>query len=906
MPAPIPSLSDIINQFRGAMLNDGIECNDEIIADGVIHRFRVHGDKRGRKNGWYTLHYDQWPTATYGCHKRFPDQQFTWKLSGEQRELTPEELAERQRYAAQKKAEREKAEIERNAKAKVKAAKLWNEAVPCSAHEYLAAKQVKSWGLRVGPWHIWDEDARQYVKITDKALLIPMMDRDRNIHSLQAIIPASDVTDEEDLTKFFLPGGAKREKFYIIGQPQTHNGKTVFILAEGYATAASVHEATGHAVAVCFDVGNLQLVAKLIALKMMERGDPVLIIVAADNDRWTTQPVNNPGVTKGRQTAAELDGLVAVPQFVSLEGRPTDFNDLHVREGIDAVAQVFSNLLNPPAEPEIDYEELEIEEHEADQPFSFLGYTADHFVVYQHEQKLVKFISQNGIMENTLLNLAPLIWWEHLFPKKNGGIDKTAAVNWFNRQANRVGFFDAKRVRGRGAWIDRDRLVVHHGNRLTVGGVAVDLTRIRSNYIYPMGNTMPQLHEQPLTAAEGKELLAISQKIAWTRPGSAPMLVGWGFLAPLGGALKWRPHIWITGGAGSGKSTIQSDFLMPMIQGYCEAVQGSSTEAGIRQQLGSDAIPVVMDESESNDKREKHRVEALLALVRQSSSETQARTLKGTASGQSLHYLIRSMFCLASINTLLTKQADAERLTRLEILPSHMRKNDNWGELEDDFHRVKNWENLSARMVTRALSMWKEIMLTVEVFKRVGGSFFKSQRVADQYGTLMAGCWCLTSDKVATDEEALTMLASYEWDEHISVNEKDDAQKALSKITSCFVGTVAGQMTVYQLIMIVLGKSDRDDPPGFIDKTKARLALRTWGIMVLPEKRRMAFAPNNPNLSQMVADEPYANDLRGQLKRLPGSGNNNNKSLRFDSGPEKVVCIPLSLVVDEEEFAPVT
>ncbi|ELK5289421.1 toprim domain-containing protein [Salmonella enterica] len=902
MPATIPALSEIIEQFRLAMREDGIECTDEIHADGIIHRFRVHGDRSGRKNGWYVLHYDKFPLGLYGCHKRYPDRQFEWRMESERNALTPEEEKQYKQYLAAKKAEREKAEIERNAKAKIKAAKLWGEAVPCAEHEYLARKAVQSYGLRVGPWHVWDEDARQHVKISDNALLIPLLDRKREVHSLQAIIPEADAREDDERTKFYLAGGAKRDKFYMIGAPRQLGGKNVFICCEGYATGASIHQATGHAVIVCFDAGNLGVVSKSIATSQLKKGNMPLVVIACDNDRWTTKPVNNPGVTLGKQAAAAVDGLVVIPQFVSLEDKPTDFNDLHLREGLDAVAQAFDNLL-PEEEAPAEAEPEEAEEHEEYKPFSFLGYTSDHFVLFQHEQKLVKFYSQNSIQENTLLNLAPLMWWEELFPKDKGGIDKTAAVNWLNRQSNAVGFFDAKRVRGRGAWIDRDRLIVHHGNRLTVDGTAVDLTRIRSNYIYPMGNTMPPLHEKPLTATEGKELLAMSQKIAWTRPGSAPMLVGWGFLAPLGGALKWRPHIWITGGAGSGKSTVQSDFLMPMIQGYCEAVQGSSTEAGIRQQLGSDAIPVVMDESESNDKREKQRIEALLALVRQSSSETQARTLKGTANGQSLHYLIRSMFCLSSINTLLSKQADAERLTRLEILPTHMRKVDNWGELQEDFHRVKTWENLSARLVTRALLMWKEIMLTVEVFKRVGGAFFKSQRMADQYGTLMAGCWCLTSDKVASDEEAMTMLASYEWDEHTSISEKDDAQKALSKITSSFVGTVSGPMTVYQLVMIVLGKNERDDPAGFIDKTKARLALRTWGIVVLPEKGRMAFAPNNPNLMQMVADEAYANDLRGQLKRLVGAGNNNNKSIRFDSGPEKVVCIPLSLVVEEDENA---
>lgn len=892
MSLPLPALNDIVEQFRNAMREQGIECTDRIEADGGIHRYQVKGDRSGRKNGWYALHYDNCPRGIYGCNRRFPDQQFVWKQDGEKQKLTPEEQRQVREFLDAQRKIREQQEAERNEKARKKSEEIWASAVPCSEHEYLTRKQVKGYGLRVAPWFVWDPEQEKRVKLTDNALLIPVMDRDRHIHSLQAIIPLADQRDEDDGKKF-LPGGAKKDKFFVIGDPQVVDEKLVFILCEGYATGASVHEATHHAVLVCFDAGNLKGIAQALYTSMMKKGQKVTIIVACDNDRWTTVPVNNPGVTHGRQAAAAVDGICVIPEFMDLASKPTDFNDLHCREGIDAVRQAFELFLAPETQT-LAAVEPEEEPHDY-QPFSFLGYTADQFVFYQHEQKLLKFISQNGFQENTLLNLASLNWWEELFPKEKGGIDRTAAVNWINRESNRVGYFDAKRIRGRGAWIDNGRVVVHHGDRLTVDGVAMDLTRIRSSFIYPMGRPMPQLHEKPLTAAEGKRLLDISRKIAWSRPGSAPMLVGWGFLAPLGGALKWRPHLWITGGAGSGKSTIISDFLNPMIRGFCEFAQGSSTEAGVRQELGSDAIPVLMDETESNDKREKQRIEGLLALARQSSSESQARTLKGTAVGQSMHYHIRSMFCFSSINTLLSKQADADRLTRLEILPPHLRRVDNWGELEEDFHQVSTWDGLSARLVTRALSMAKVIADTVLVFKRIGAVFFRSQRMADQYGTLMAGCWCLTRDTVATDAEALELLGSYEWDEHINTDDKDDPHQTLSVLMSSFIPCSFGNLTIYQLALMVVGKGDG----GMVERPRALAALRTHGVFIDTARHFIAFAPRNPNLVKLVADHPFANDLRGQLKRLPLIGNNDNKPIRFDSGPEKVLTLPLSSIIDD-------
>lgn len=157
------------------------------------------------------------------------------------------------------------------------------------------------------------------------------------------------------------------------------------------------------------------------------------------------------------------------------------------------------------------------------------------------------------------------------------------------------------------------------------------------------------------------------------------------------------------------------------------------------------------------------------------------------------------MFCHSSINTLLPKQADADRLTRLKMLPPHLRKVDNWAELEEDFHRVESWESLSARLVTRALSMAKMLMDTIGVFKMAGAAFFHSQRMADQYGTLMAGAWYLTRDNLPTETAALDMLQSFEWDGHISQDEKDDSRTALSVLMSSFINCQMGTYTVYQL-----------------------------------------------------------------------------------------------------------
>lgn len=185
--------------------------------------------------------------------------------------------------------------------------------------------------------------------ISKNALLVPIRDAKKQIYSLQAIFPNDKNALGRD--KDYLSGGEKRGLFYSIGKPLERDGKAVILIGEGFATCASLHECTGHAVIVAFDAPNLLPVAKVIRARFPD----AIIVMAADNDQWTVRPVDNPGVTRAREAAAEIGGLVAIPQFdaalgkVGEKGGPTDFNDLQAREGAEAVRAVINALLAAPA-----------------------------------------------------------------------------------------------------------------------------------------------------------------------------------------------------------------------------------------------------------------------------------------------------------------------------------------------------------------------------------------------------------------------------------------------------------------------------------------------------------------------------------------------------------------------------
>ena len=99
----------------------------------------------------------------------------------------------------------------------------------------------------------------------------------------------------------------------------------------------------------------------------------------------------------------------------------------------------------------------------------------------------------------------------------------------------------------------------------------------------------------------------------------------------------------------AGKTTILKYFMRPLLGGLCQSATGGTTEAGLRGTLKSDAIPVVFDEFEQNEARDKQTVQNVLSLARIASSEG-GKIYKGTTSGGANSFEIRSMFCVSSIN----------------------------------------------------------------------------------------------------------------------------------------------------------------------------------------------------------------------------------------------------------------
>ncbi len=302
-------MNDALSQFRDAIRAAGLEPPD-VIEPGKLHRFPGVGKRNGNTAGWCRLFDD----GMGGC---FGDWSSGFTENWQANREKPFSQAERAAFMRRVEETRKRAETERQqqfSEAAAKAASTWNAAEPANDdHPYLVRKGIKANGAR----------------LHQGAVVVPVRSGGE-LHSLQFIA--------EDGTKRFLSGGRISGGYFSIG---TIQGADALCIAEGFATGATIHQATGYPVAVAFNAGNLEPVAHA----MREKLPSLTLIICADDDADTE---DNPGITKANHAALAVGARVTVPSFGEQRtAGVTDFNDMAALFGLEAVAKAIHGAIVP-------------------------------------------------------------------------------------------------------------------------------------------------------------------------------------------------------------------------------------------------------------------------------------------------------------------------------------------------------------------------------------------------------------------------------------------------------------------------------------------------------------------------------------------------------------------------------
>ena len=537
-------------------------------------------------------------------------------------------------------------------------------------------------------------------------------------------------------------------------------------------------------------------------------------------------------------------------------------------------------LVFKPITPEVE----EVENVPKNPYFKCLGHENNGgtiYVFFNYRTNSVLRYTSSSFSGSTILQLAPLNYWEGNYGKDGrSGVkyDIARITDNLISICSKLGIFDNNMIRGRGAWIDKKVPVIHCGSHLIVNGVAKRFSDYKSNFIYEAGKELGFNLTTPLKKHEAYKLVQLLSRLNWSRPLEAKLLAGWIVIAPLCGALNWRPHLWLTGASGSGKSEIIKMFVKNFMREMFVDAQSETTEAGIRQFLKADALPVVFDEAESEDKKSTERMQAVLNIMRASSTSDGGKIIKGSSGGVAAEFNIRSCFAFSSIASAIHQRSDQSRITVLEILPDLSdNKKERWTETLKMYYETVTDEYIEA-FQSRSVWLLPTILRNAKVFSNAASIVLNNQRTGDQLGIILAAYYSLTSESEISLESATKWMIEQDLSEEKLANESRDEIKLINHLMSCDteVETPYGKVkrTIGELVIIGRGDFISDEESSRIsadlsNATLKRLGMKTSGVYLI-------ISDNSEKIRKFLENTSYSRNYHTILRRVESSEKMNN------------------------------
>lgn len=512
------------------------------------------------------------------------------------------------------------------------------------------------------------------------------------------------------------------------------------------------------------------------------------------------------------------------------------------------------------------------------EPFVILGKDNDkNYCYYSKDDCHIHTWTATNHSKNNFMQLANWDYWSERFEGNT-----TAISNYLIKSCQKKGIFDTQNIRGRGVWMDNYKTLYHAGGYLFVEGKRISLDALKSKYIYEAKSNIEPETAKPLSTEHASKLIEICEMLNFSNDLDRYLLPGWIAIASICGVLPWRPHIWVTGASGSGKTWITENLVHRIVGKTALMVQGNTTEAGIRQTLQSDARPIIIDEAESQDQNAIKRMQSIMELARQASSPAGGKIIKGSASGASIEYDIRSCFYFSSIGVSAKYKADLSRISILQlkknISPTAAK---DFEELENFYKETfaHDWmaDGLRARSFLLAPDIAQNAKILSEATRVILGS-----RGGDQYGALLAGTYSLRSDKVLTMDEAKEWISTYDWGNYIEDEHDTDEHQALSILLESIIRHEFndGSSSARSIAELVAD-----------DTEIAQTTLARHGIRYIDGS--LFVANSHEQLKKIFANTQFAEKWKDQLLRIKGA--ESVSGCRFGNIIKRSVKIPYSI-----------
>jgi len=803
--------------------NDFTDIPTDLILDGNVHRF---GEKKRR---WYVgkiIHNEKGKSLyVFSCgdwrEGKILKFQPKHPLSNSDKKtfnIHLDELFEKKR----KQEALNRIEAQKNAK------KLLDTAIPdISNFPYVVRKKIK------GTYNVFLIN-----DIFSSYIAIPMY-KDDNLVGLQRIY--------EDGSKKLLFGQEVKETYHVIGNI-TENTE-VFYMAEGFSTAASIYQATNTPVVICFFANNMSTVTKIFRLKYPK----AKIVICGDDDFETKERAGN----KAAEEASKITCTAPIfPVFQDRKTKQTDFNDLHIAEGLEVIAQQLSHT--------------EI----VDQGFTILGGSKNGYYYFINNYSRM-IIRTSSFKIEELLKIANLDYWDSIY-SDGKQTDWQRAKSDLIEKSNLIPYYNISRQRGTGVWQDENRFIMNTGKYLFIDGVRVSLSNVKSKYIYIKSDTHinDDILDLKLKNTDRELIQNVVDLLSFKYEHSKYFLLGWLALARVCGALPVRPNIWVTGGRGTGKSTILENFCQPLLgdfSSYKKMTGSGTTEAGLRCSVDSDAIPVIIDEFEVENSDSFKKNNNVLQMIRQAYSGDGGKITKGTQQGGVIEYRLIFSVLLSSIRVSLENDSDKSRFTVIDLEKPNDSKQ--WQDLKKIIYKIK--QDAGERLFSHMFNHLPEVMKSFDILQPLIAEI-ADQRFGQQQGMLLAGYHVMMCGKAITKEEAenlLNKLKFNELKEEKDTDEIPDEYELLDTIlTSLITLNIAGYYSENRVTMTI---------SEFINMPEAIAPLKSYGIYYSKEKGKVYISNTHTGIKDILKGTKWASNWKKSLIRL--SRNGKYERVRFGS-----------------------
>ena len=651
--------------------------------------------------------------------------------------------------------------------------------------------------------------------------------------------------------------------------------------------------------------------------------------IAASDPRWEQWQKDgllyNPGREKADEAALSIGGATVIwPEFdrSQLGSKPTDWNDAAKIHGDDYVRNRILGALQvqEAAQTRIQQETAEeaplgILESDGSYPefldvraeggdyrdhdlgdskpmhgdlgmkFRVLGYNDGLFYYFPFASRQIIALTASGHTMQNLMQLDDLHAWEDKWRVDGKLKIKHQMIALYSademmRVAKKRGVFQQEdRVRGCGAWMDEGRVILHCGDSVYEDNRHVSFEELKSHYTYIAASRMITPSDAPLTNHEAARLRKICEAITWENPLSGSLLAGWLVVAQICAALEYRPHVYITGEAESGKSTVMDRIVKPVLGRFALSVDGKTTEPSVRQQMGYDARPLIFDEAEPSAS-----MESVIGLARLASTGGRVKKF-----GQPI-FNARFCACFSAINPPVNKTADESRISFMVIKKN--RRSTAMQEYDALLDMIDSTitPDFSNRLIARTLNNMNALLANIKTFQRAARIVTGGARASWQIGTMLAGLYLLGRTDEITPEQAKEWISKHNWDDHTTIDQQGDPIRLVQHLASSLVKPTAGstEMSIGELIGAAQTTND----------AVAHKTLRHYGIVVKDD--RVFIASTSHNLARLLRETEWnikwsrtLGDVQGSLKE---------KSVYFSRGVRtSAISLPIAIFYDSDE-----